>query len=346
MEGVGMKVLLTGADGYIGVRMGDYLLQRGHQVVGLDSGFHRVGWLYNSTDRRPETMTKDTRDVTIDDLRGFDALVHLAEVSNDPVGELNSDVTFKINHEGSLRLATLAKQAGIERFVHMSSCSVYGATGEQPSREGDPTEPLTSYAKCKVLVENDVAPLADDSFSPTFMRNATAYGASPRQRFDLVVNDLSASAFLYNEIRMASDGTPWRPFVHVLDISHAAACILEAPREVIHNEIFNVGSDDQNHQVRQIAEIIGALVPGCSLSFGDSSADKRNYRADFTKIHEQLPGFRCAWSVERGVKDLFDIFRTIGLDEELYRFRGHTRIKQIKHLIGTNQVDDDLVWNI
>ena len=339
-----MKVLLTGADGYIGVRMGDHLIGRGHDVVGLDSGFHRVGWLYHSTDRRPPVVTKDTRDITLDDLRGFDAVVHLAEVSNDPVGELNPDVTYEINHHGSVRLATLAKEAGVERFVHMSSCSVYGATGEAASKEGDPTEPLTSYAKCKVLVEQDVAPLADDDFSPTFMRNATAYGASPRQRFDLVVNDLAASAFLYKEIRMASDGTPWRPFVHVLDISQAAACILEAPREVIHNEIFNVGSDDQNHQVRQIAEIVSSLVPGCSLSFGDSSADKRNYRADFTKINTQLPGFACRWNVERGVAELLDIFARIGFDEDLYRFRGHTRLKQIRHLIGTGQVDDLLVW--
>ena len=226
-----MKVLLTGCDGYIGVRMGNVLLERGHDVTGLDSGFHRVGWLYESAERRPQVITRDTRAVTVDDLRGYDALVHLAEVSNDPVGELNQDVTYKINHEGSLRLAKLAKEAGIERFIHMSSCSVYGAAGEQPSREGDPTVPLTSYAKCKVLIEQEVSPLADDTFSPTFMRNATAYGASPRQRFDLVVNDLAAGAFLNKEIRMASDGTPWRPFVHILDISHAVACVLDAPRD-------------------------------------------------------------------------------------------------------------------
>lgn len=339
-----MKVLLTGAEGYIGVRMGHYLLERGHDVVGLDSGFHRVGWLYHSDERRPAMLTKDTRHITLEDLEGYDAVVHLAEVSNDPVGELNGDVTYKINHEGSLRLAQLAKQAGVERFVHMSSCSVYGASGEHPSVEGDPVGGLTAYAKCKVLIEQEVAPLADDNFSPTFMRNATAYGASPRQRFDLVVNDLAASAYLYKEIRMASDGTPWRPFVHILDISHAVACVLDAPRDVIHNEIFNVGSDSSNYQVRQIAEIIGGLIPGCELIFGDSSADKRNYRADFTKIHTRLPGFECAWDVERGAKELIDIFDRIGFDEELYRFRGHTRIKQIRHLLDTAQIDDDFFW--
>ncbi len=176
------------------------------------------------------------------------------------------------------------------------------------------------------------------------MRNATAFGASPRQRFDLVVNDLAASAFLYKEIRMASDGTPWRPFVHILDISHAVACVLDAPREIVHDQIFNVGSDNQNYQVRQIAEIIGDLVPGCEVIFGDSSADKRNYRADFSKIHEQLPGFHCSWDVSTGAKELIDTFQRIGFDEDLYRFRGHTRIKQIKHLLGTNQIDDDFFW--
>jgi nucleoside-diphosphate-sugar epimerase len=341
---VAVKVLLTGADGYIGVRMAGHLMRRGHDVTALDSGFHRVGWLYNACDPRPPVLTKDTRDVTLEDLDGYDAVVHLAEVSNDPVGELNPDVTYEVNHNASTRLAALAKQAGVSRFIHMSSCSVYGASGDAPSREGDPTEPLTAYAKCKVLVEEDVSRLAGDDFSPTFMRNATAYGASPRQRFDLVVNDLAASAFLYREIRMASDGTPWRPFVHVLDISEAAACILDAPREAVHNEIFNVGSNDQNHQVRQIAEIVGDLVPGCSLSFGDSSADKRNYRADFSKISSHLPSFRCSWTVGRGVEELLAIFGRIGFDEDLYRFRGHTRLKQIKHLAATGQVDDHLIW--
>jgi nucleoside-diphosphate-sugar epimerase len=268
----------------------------------------------------------------------------LAELSNDPVGEINPDVTYSINHRGSLLLATLAKQAAVERFVHMSSCSVYGAAGDRPSREGDPVEPLTAYAKCKVLIEQDVARLADKTFSPTFLRNATAYGASPRQRFDLVVNDLAATAFLDKEIRMTSDGTPWRPFVHVLDISHAVACVLDADRGTVHNEIFNVGSDNQNYQVRQIAEIVSDLVPGCTLAFGVSSADKRNYRADFTKIHERLPGFTCSWDVERGAKELLEQFRRIGFDHGLYRFRGHTRIRQIQHLLGTGQVDDDLYW--
>jgi nucleoside-diphosphate-sugar epimerase len=337
-------VLLTGADGYIGVRMGDYLLARGHDVVGLDTGFHRVGWLYASDDRRPEMLTKDTRRITDGDLEGYDAVVHLADLSNDPVGELNATVTYGINHEGTVALAEKARRAGVPRFVHMSSCSVYGASGDRASREGDPTEPLTAYAACKLLVEQDVGALAGSDFSPTFLRNATAYGASPRQRFDLVVNDLAATAYIYREIRMTSDGTPWRPFVHILDIAHAVACVLEAPRDQVHNETFNVGSDEQNYQIRQIAQVISDLVPGCTLTVGDSSADARNYRADFTKIHERLPDFRCAWNVERGAKELLDVFAQTQFDEGVYGWRGYTRIKQIKHLLATGQVDDQLFW--
>ena len=338
------RVLLTGADGYIGVRMADHLIRRGFDVVGLDSGFHRVGWLYHSTDLRPPVLTKDVREIEQGDLAGFDAVVHLAEISNDPVGELSQDVTYHINHEGSRRLAELAKAAGVTRFVHMSSCSVYGASGDTASKEGDPTDPLTAYATCKVLVEQDVSTLADDTFSPTFMRNATAYGASPRQRFDLVVNDLAATAFLYHEIRMSSDGTPWRPFVHILDIAKSVACVLEAPRDAVHDETFNVGSDESNHQIRQIAEIIGGLVPGCAVQFGDSSADKRNYRADFAKISTRLPGFACEWDVERGAAELLDVMRQVRFDEETYRARGHTRIAQIRHLLATEQIDDDFFW--
>jgi len=339
-----MKVLLTGADGYIGVRMGHVLLERGHEVVGLDSGFHRVGWLYNTDERRPQMVTKDIRQIVPADVAGFDAVVHLADLSNDPVGELSSGVTYDINHRGTAALAEAARRAGVSRFVHMSSCSVYGASGDRPSREGDVTDPLTAYARCKLLVERDVGALASTDFAPTFLRNATAYGASARQRFDLVVNDLAATAFIYREIRMLSDGTPWRPFVHVLDIAQAVACVLDAPIDDVRGEVFNVGSEEQNYQIRQIAQIISDLVPGCALTVGDSSADARNYRADFTKIHERFPDFRCMWDVERGGKEILHVFDQIGFDEELYHWRGHTRIKQIKHLLDTDQIDADFYW--
>jgi nucleoside-diphosphate-sugar epimerase len=338
------RVLVTGADGYIGVRLVDHLLGAGFDVVGVDTGFHRVGWLYPSADRRPAMLTKDVRHLGPDDLEGFDAVVHLGEISNDPLGELNQLVTYEINHHGTVRLAELAKRAGVERFVQMSSCSVYGVSGDRPSVEGDPLEPLTAYARCKVLVEEHVGALADDTFSPVFLRNATVYGASPRQRFDLVVNDLAATAFLYGEIRMTSDGTPWRPFVHLLDVAGAVACVLEAPRDVVHGEIFNVGSSSSNYQIRQIAEIVGAHVPGCSLRFGDSSGDKRNYQIDFEKIRSQLPGFSCEWDVERGVAELVDVFARTGFDEAAYRWRGYTRLAQIRHLLDTKQIDDDFFW--
>jgi nucleoside-diphosphate-sugar epimerase len=340
------RVLLTGADGYIGVRLADHLLRNGFHVVGLDSGFHRAGWLYHSTDVRPEMLTKDVRHVELADLDGFDAVVHLAELSNDPLGELNQQVTYRINHEATLRLAELAKQAGVERFVQMSSCSVYGVSGDRPSREDDPVEPLTAYAQCKVLVEQGVGALADDTFSPVFLRNATVFGASPRQRFDIVVNDLAASAYLYREIRMTSDGLPWRPFVHVLDVASAVGCVLAADRGLVHGEIFNVGSEKANHQIHEVAEIIGGLVPGCSLRFGDSGGDRRDYRIDFEKIGLCLPEFTCRWDVEEGAAELLDVFARIGFDESTYRWRGYRRLVQIRHLLETAQIDDHLFWAV
>ena len=281
----------------------------------------------------------------LEDLAGFDAVVHLGEVSNDPVGELDEQVTYHINHEGTVRLAELAKQAGVERFVQMSSCSVYGVSGDRPSTEGDPVEPLTAYARCKVLVEEAVGALADDTFSPVFLRNATVYGASPRQRFDLVVNDLAATAYLYKEIRMTSDGTPWRPFVHLLDVAAAVSCVLDAPREVVHGEIFNVGSSASNYQIRQIAEIVGDLVPGCVVSASATRArTSATTGSTSRKIETTLPGFSCQWDVERGVAELLDVFARIGFDEPTYRWRGYTRLDQIRHLLDTAQIDDDFFW--
>lgn len=339
-----MRVLVTGSEGYIGTILSPYLMARGHEVVGVDTGFHRVGWLFNGVDRAPSWLQRDIRQLGEEDLRGFDAVVHLAELSNDPVGELNPQLTFEINHLGSVRLATLAKAVGVERFVYMSSCSVYGASGGAYSTETSEVHPLTAYAKCKVLVERDLAPMADDGFSPTFLRNATAFGASPRQRFDLVVNDLAGHAWTEHVIRMDSDGRPWRPFVHILDISQAIASVLAAPRDVIHGEIFNVGTNTQNYQIRDIAEIISATFPDCRLSIGDSRGDARDYKADFGKIHERLPGFACRYDVARGAQQLLDVFRAVQMTPDLFEFRGHTRIKQIQHLLATRQIDDHFYW--
>jgi nucleoside-diphosphate-sugar epimerase len=339
-----MRVLLTGSEGYIGTILAPYLLAHGHDVVGVDTGFHKVGWLYNGVDRAPSWRSTDIRKLTREDLEGFDAVVHLAELSNDPVGQLNPDITFEINHLGSVRLATLAREAGVERFIYMSSCSVYGAAGDGFSTEHSDVHPLTAYAECKVRVERDVKPLADDNFSPTFLRNATAFGASPRMRFDLVVNDLAGHAWTEKVIRMDSDGKPWRPFVHILDISRAIECVLSAPRDIIHNEIFNVGSNAQNYQIRDVAAQISEAFPGCRLEIGDSTGDNRNYKANFDKIHEQLPGFETRYDVARGARQLLEVFQAVDMTTDLFEFRGHTRIKQIKHLLETRQIDDHFYW--
>jgi nucleoside-diphosphate-sugar epimerase len=339
-----MKVVVTGTEGYLGCLLAPELLRAGHDVVGVDTGYYKYGWLYRGTDRTAYTLDKDLRHLTVDDLAGADAVVHMAELSNDPLGALAPDVTYKVNHVGSVRLANLARQAGVSRFVYMSSCSVYGVATGADVTELAPVNPQTPYAECKVLVERDVSALADDSFSPTFLRNATAYGASPRMRFDIVLNNLAGVAWTTGEIAMTSDGTPWRPLVHALDIAKAVRCVLDAPREVVHNEVFNVGDTAHNYQVKEIADTIAQVFPGCRLSFGDNGGDNRSYRVDFTKINSTLPGFACEWDAERGARQLHEVFTRIGLDRETFTGRGHTRLKQLKYLIETGQLDADLFW--
>ena len=339
-----MNIALTGAGGYIGSRMGHVLLEAGHDVTGFDSGLHGVSRLYHSRDRRPAMIDIDVRDITVDHLRGFDAVVHLAEISNDPVGELDPDLTDQVNHRGTVALAEAAREAGVRRFVHMSSCSVYGASGADSSDETSPTDPLTAYARAKLDVETDVGAMAGDSFCPTFLRNATAYGASPNQRFDLVVNDLTALAFLTSKISMTSDGTPWRPFVHILDIAKATRCVLDADEGVVHGEVFNVGSDNQNLQVRQVAELVAEQIPGCTLEFGPPGADARDYRADFTKINTKLPGFSCDWDVAAGIAELLDVLRHVRLDEAPRPAAPTSASPRSGTFVDTGQVDDMLRW--
>ncbi len=341
-----MKVLVTGTDGYIGVMLGPTLLERGHEVAGLDTGFYRDSWLYNNgLTRFPTTINKDLRHITTEDLQGFDAVVHLAELSNDPLGQLNPDITYKINHQGSVELAKKCKEVGVTRFVYASSCSVYGVGGSDgfKTEESEPN-PQTAYAKCKVLVERDVSVLADDNFSPTFLRNATAYGPSPRMRFDIVLNNLAGLAWTTGEIKMTSDGTPWRPLVHVLDICQAVTCALEAPRETVHNQIFNVGDSAENYRVREIAEIIAEIFPNCQLSFGHSDGDNRSYRVSFNKIKAQLPGFKCQRNAALGAQQLREMFERIEMSGEIFKHRGYTRLKQLEYLIRTRQIDADFFW--
>lgn len=339
-----MKVLVTGTEGYLGSLLAPILLQQGHEVLAVDTGFYKVGWLYNGTEMTAKTLNKDIRNLTIEDLQGVEAIVHMAELSNDPAGQLSPDITYQINHQGSVHLATLAKAAGVRRFVYMSSCSVYGLATEGDVTEASPVNPQTIYAICKTLVERDVKAMADDNFSPTFMRNATAFGASPRMRFDIVLNNLAGYAWTTKEIKMVSDGTPWRPLVHALDICKAIVCTLEAPRDVIHNQIFNVGDTAFNYQVKEIAEIVAEIFTGCQLSFGDSGSDNRSYRVSFEKINQTLPGFKCEWDAKRGAKQLFDLFTLIDMSAETFFFRGFTRLKQLEYLIRTKQIDSNFFW--
>lgn len=339
-----MKILVTGTEGYLGSLLPPMLLQTGHEVIGVDTGFYKVGWLYNGTELTAKTLSKDIRHIIPEDLQGVEAVVHMAELSNDPTGQLSPNITYDINHKGSVRLATLAKAAGVRRFVYMSSCSVYGVATAGDVTEESPVNPQTAYAECKTLVEQDLKSMANDSFSPTFMRNATAFGASPRMRFDIVLNNLAGLAWTTKEIKMTSDGTPWRPLVHALDICKAIACTLEAPRDIIHNQIFNVGDTTNNYRVKEIAEIIAEIFSGCQLTFGDNGADNRSYRVSFEKINKILPGFKCDWNAVRGAQQLFDLFTHIDMSQDTFLFRGFTRLKQLEYLIRTQQIDQNFFW--
>jgi nucleoside-diphosphate-sugar epimerase len=339
-----MKVLVTGTEGYLGALLPPLLIARGHTVTGVDTGFYKAGWLYNGTPLTALTLTKDIRHLSPDDLAGTDAVVHMAELSNDPTGQLSPGITYEINHKGSVRLAELAKAAGVSRFVYMSSCSVYGVASGGAVTEETPVNPQTAYAICKTLVERDLAPMADDAFSPTFLRNATAFGASPRMRFDIVLNNLAGLAWTTGEIAMTSDGTPWRPLVHALDIGKAIVCALEAPREAIHNQIFNVGDSAQNYQVREIAETVARVFTGCKLTFGSNGSDNRSYRVSFDKIATRLPGFSCDWNAERGARQLHDVFTRIAMTADTFNAPGFTRLKQLEYLIKTQQIDAEFFW--
>jgi nucleoside-diphosphate-sugar epimerase len=339
-----MRIFVTGSDGYLGSLLAPGLLRRGHEVIGLDTGYYKEGTLYRSEATTPLTLAKDLRQLEARDLHGMDAIVHMAELSNDPIGQLAPTITYEINHAGSVRLAELARQAGVKRFVYMSSCSVYGVAESDFVNEESPVDPQTAYAICKTLVERDVKPLANDRFSPTFLRNATAYGASPHMRFDIVLNNLSGLAWTTKEIRMTSDGTPWRPLIHGLDICQAIIAVLEAPREAVHNEIFNVGDTQHNYRVKEIAGVVAETFIGCQLTFGPPSPDNRSYRVSFEKIRKHLPGFKCAWDARRGAQQLYALFKRIDMPTEVFLHRTFTRLKQIEYLIRTRQIDEQFFW--
>lgn len=342
-----MRVFVTGVNGYIGAVLSPYLMERGLSLVGLDTGYYRDGWLY-SDDKHlaatPFTLNKDLRRITERDLEGCDAVVHLAELSNDPLGQNNPNVTHDINHKGSVALARTAARVGIRRFVYTSSCSVYGAGTGDFLDERAAVNPQTAYAECKVLVERDLLEMVGPSFAPVFLRNATAFGPSPRMRFDIVINDLCALAWTTRRIAMTSDGSPWRPVVHVNDICEAIYRCLIAPEDAIRGKVFNVGQNSENYRVRELAQIIAEEFPGCTVTVGSSSGDNRSYRVNFDRIHHELPGFRCSYTARDGARQLRELFERIQMQPETYQFRAFTRLKQLKYLQGTNQIDGEFYW--
>jgi nucleoside-diphosphate-sugar epimerase len=339
-----MKVLVTGHKGYIGTVMVPMLLAAGHEVVGLDSDLYQNSTFSAGLEPIFE-LNKDVRDIEARDLRGLDAIIHLAALSNDPLGNLDPQLTYEINYLASVRLAKLAKQVGVERFLFASSCSIYGAAGQEKVNEQASFNPVTPYGHSKVLVEQDIAALADDDFSPTFMRNATAYGVSPRHRFDLVLNNLVAWAMTTGRVLIKSDGTPWRPIVHIEDISQACIVALNASREVIHNQAFNVGSTEENYQIRDIAEIVRQTVPGCEVEYAPGGEpDKRSYQVDFSKITRFLPEFKPQWTAQLGAKQLLDAYQHADLKLEDFEGSRYKRIDQIKQLLASSKLDASLRW--
>jgi len=339
-----VKVLVSGHNGYIGSVLTPMLASAGYDVVGLDTFFYEH-CTYGPDGSQPRAIRKDLRDVVKEDLRGFDAVIHLAALSNDPLGDLQREITYDINHRGSVRLAQAARDAGVTRFLFSSSCSLYGAaSGDQMVTEEAGFNPVTPYGESKILAEHDIRRLASDNFSPTFLRNATAYGFSPRLRADVVVNNLVGHAVATREVLLQTDGSQWRPLVHVEDICRACLTVLGAPRQSVHNEAFNVGSTVENYRIRDVAAIVQNAVPGSHVAFsGQAGADLRNYRVNCDKFADRL-GFQTQWTVERGAHQVSEMFERYGLTLAQLKGPGMTRLARIKELLKEGRVNEDLRW--